>query len=363
MELSFTNSAFTRGSFIVHRVDTTTSTQDDLRGLTDAAHLTTVRAEHQTVGRGRLGRAWESKPGQSLLASTFVALPDTERMRERLGFLTLIGAAAARAALAELTASDAFTVKFPNDVMCDGGKIAGVLGEFLPEHSTARGELCAAIGVGINVSQGPDELVDGATSLAAQGFAGQDDARQDDARQDDAGQTDSGQTDSGQDDARQDDARQDDSGQTDSGQDDAGQDDAGPKNSGPKNSGQTDSEQTDYGRNDAGQDDAGRNGAGQPSADRLLELYLHHLSRRIDAFANGADATELIAELNEHLDGRGTHATVAGESGIIVGLTDSAHLILRGEQEAQVSPADVAMFVEHGLTQRPSSDSSKDANL
>lgn len=318
MELSFTNSAFTRGSFIVHRVDTTTSTQDDLRGLTDAAHLTTVRAEHQTVGRGRLGRAWESKPGQSLLASTFVALPDTERMRERLGFLTLIGAAAARAALAELTASDAFTVKFPNDVMCDGGKIAGVLGEFLPEHSTARGELCAAIGVGINVSQGPDELVDGATSLAAQGFAGQDDARQDDA-----------------------------------GQDDARQDDAG---------------QTDYGRNDAGQDDAGRNGAGQPSAahdsaDRLLELYLHHLSRRIDAFANGADATELIAELNEHLDGRGIHATVAGESGTIVGLTDSAHLILRGEQEAQVSPADVAMFVEHGLTQRPSSDSSKDANL
>lgn len=318
MELSFTNSAFTRGSFIVHRVDTTTSTQDDLRGLTDAAHLTTVRAEHQTVGRGRLGRAWESKPGQSLLASTFVALPDTERMRERLGFLTLIGAAAARAALAELTASDAFTVKFPNDVMCDGGKIAGVLGEFLPEHSTARGELCAAIGVGINVSQGPDELVDGATSLAAQGFAGQDDARQDDA-----GQTDSRQT---------------------------------------------DSEQTDYGRNDAGQDDAGRNGAGrngagQTSADRLLELYLHHLSRRIDAFANGADATELIAELNEHLDGRGTHATVAGESGTIVGLTDSAHLILRGEQEAQVSPADVAMFVEHGLTQRPSSDSSKDANL
>lgn len=318
MELSFTNSAFTRGSFIVHRVDTTTSTQDDLRGLTDAAHLTTVRAEHQTVGRGRLGRAWESKPGQSLLASTFVALPDTERMRERLGFLTLIGAAAARAALAELTASDAFTVKFPNDVMCDGGKIAGVLGEFLPEHSTARGELCAAIGVGINVSQGPDELVDGATSLEAQGFAGQDDAGQDDA-----GQTDSRQT---------------------------------------------DSEQTDYGRNDAGQDDAGRNGAGrngagQTSADRLLELYLHHLSRRIDAFANGADATELIAELNEHLDGRGTHATVAGESGTIVGLTDSAHLILRGEQEAQVSPADVAMFVEHGLTQRPSSDSSKDANL
>ena len=113
----------------------------------------------------------------------------------------------------------------------------------------------------------------------------------------------------------------------------------------------------------AGQDDAGQPSAAHDSADRLLELYLHHLSRRIDAFANGADATELIAELNEHLDGRGTHATVAGESGIIVGLTDSAHLILRGEQEAQVSPADVAMFVEHGLTQRPSSDSSKDANL
>lgn len=283
----FTDDPHARGSFTVHRVDSTTSTQDDLRALTDPAHLTTVCAGHQTQGRGRLGRSWESSPGQSLLASTFVALPDTDRMRERIGFLTLIAAASVRAALADLTGSEAFKVKFPNDIVIGNHKIGGVLGEFLPDHSAARGELNAAIGIGVNVSQQQPDLIDGATSLHAESF--------------DIDQH------------------------------------AGPGHN-PTQTG------------------AALAHAPEPYGvvDRLLERYLTHLGQRIDAFARAASASELITELNNNLYGRGAQATAAGKTGTIAGLTDDAHLILHGDQEMYVSPADVAMFVEYGLTKQPS---------
>lgn len=264
----------------VRFVETTTSTQDDVRALTNAEHLTTVYAGQQTAGRGRLGRSWESGPNQSLLASTFITLPDSELMRERIGFLTLIGAAAMRAALGEFTkaerpSNDAFEVKFPNDVVLGGLKIAGILGEFLPEHSAQRGELCAAIGVGVNVSQREHELVEGATSLAHAGF---------------------------------------------------------------------DVSGTGTVLNDS---DITELTCSYP-AQQLLALYLPHLASRIATFAREADATELIAEFNAHLHGRGTQVTVAGKTGTIAGLTEEAHLILQGERATTVSPAEVTMFVEHG---------------
>lgn len=145
-----------------------TSTQDVLRTLARAPHLTTIRADVQTQGRGRLGRTWESGAGRSLLASTLVVLPAVPALRERGGFLTLIGALSMRAALASLGAPA--KVKFPNDVVIRGRKICGVLGEFYADMSAERGELCAAIGVGANVFQEGDELFDGATSLAAEGL-------------------------------------------------------------------------------------------------------------------------------------------------------------------------------------------------
>ncbi|MDP9805810.1 BirA family biotin operon repressor/biotin-[acetyl-CoA-carboxylase] ligase [Trueperella bonasi] len=269
----------------VRFVETTTSTQDDVRALTNAEHLTTVCAGQQTAGRGRLGRSWESGPNQSLLASTFITLPDSELMRERIGFLTLIGAAAMRAALVDFTKSeftkanaasaDGFEVKFPNDVVLGGLKIAGILGEFLSEHSAQRGELCAAIGVGVNVSQREHELVEGATSLAHAGF---------------------------------------------------------------------DVSGTGTVLNDS---DITELTCSFP-AQQLLALYLPHLASRIATFAREADATELIAEFNAHLHGRGTQVTVAGKTGTIAGLTEDAHLILQGERATTVSPAEVAMFVEHG---------------
>lgn len=156
-----------------------TSTQDVLGTLAHAPHLTTIRADVQIRGRGRLGRTWESGAGRSLLASTLVVLPATAALRERGGFLTLIGALSMRAALADFGAPA--KVKFPNDVVIRGRKICGVLGEFYADMSAARGELSAAIGVGANVFQEGDELFEGATSLAAEGLLPAEDLRPDDA--------------------------------------------------------------------------------------------------------------------------------------------------------------------------------------
>ncbi|QTG74937.1 biotin--[acetyl-CoA-carboxylase] ligase [Trueperella pecoris] len=158
----------------VHYVLETTSTQDTLRSLPGAAPLTTIVAGVQTQGRGRLGRSWHSEAGQSLLASTLVVLPDTPVLRDTLGFLTLIAAAAMRSALA-ITTGGQFQVKFPNDIVTPNGlKIAGVLGEFFADTSKRRGELCLALGVGVNVYQQGKALFPGSTSLASAGVLNND---------------------------------------------------------------------------------------------------------------------------------------------------------------------------------------------
>ncbi|VEI13914.1 biotin--[acetyl-CoA-carboxylase] ligase [Trueperella bialowiezensis] len=260
--------------YTVHRVETTTSTQDAVRALTDAAHLTTVVADRQTAGRGRLGRIWESPARQSLLASTFLTLPDTPLMRDRIGFLTLISAAAMRAALAKLTGFS-IEVKFPNDLVISTGgapgKIAGVLGEFLPEHTSERGELCAVVGVGVNIYQQQGVLPAGGTSLALVTNAS--------------------------------------------------------------------TENTMLAAAEA-------QSAPQSVIDALLDCYLTELDERVSAFATAGNRAPVIAEINEHLYGKGAEMTVAGHTGILTGLTPEADLLLEGETPARISPGDVAMFAD-----------------
>ena len=119
----------------------------------DEPEGTTVATNHQTEGRGRLGRAWEDAPGRGLLFS--VLLRPTLHMAI-WPELSLVAGEAVAAAL-PLDAS----VRHPNDVMVDGRKIAGIL----PEASTGR----VRLGIGINVNQTaaelPAETVKPATSL------------------------------------------------------------------------------------------------------------------------------------------------------------------------------------------------------
>lgn len=108
----------------------------------DAPEGATVATDHQTAGRGRLGRVWEDAPGRGLLFSVVLrpSLPMAEWPE-----LSVVGGEAVAAALPVEA-----EVGHPNDVMVDGRKIAGIL----PEAADGR----VVLGVGINVGQTADEL-------------------------------------------------------------------------------------------------------------------------------------------------------------------------------------------------------------
>lgn len=108
----------------------------------DASEGATVAADHQTAGRGRLGRVWEDAPGRGLLFSLMLRpLPPMASWPE----LSVVAGGAVAAAI-----GGGAVVSHPNDVMIGGRKVAGVL----PEATTGR----VVLGIGVNVNQRPDEL-------------------------------------------------------------------------------------------------------------------------------------------------------------------------------------------------------------
>jgi len=125
-------------------VDSTNRLAADL-GRAGAADGTVVGAEHQTAGRGRLGRVWDSEPGSSLLASVI--------LRPVPALVTLAaGLAAARAC--DTVAGVAAVLKWPNDVMAPDppgdpagpprpGKLGGILSELVGD--------AVIVGLGLNV--------------------------------------------------------------------------------------------------------------------------------------------------------------------------------------------------------------------
>jgi BirA family transcriptional regulator, biotin operon repressor / biotin---[acetyl-CoA-carboxylase] ligase len=107
---------------------------------------TTVATDHQTQGRGRLGRVWEDMPGRSLLFSVLLTPRPPMPLWPQLSLVA--GEAVARA-LREQTGIDA-TLRHPNDVVVAGRKLVGVL----PEASRGR----VVLGIGVNVNQTVEEL-------------------------------------------------------------------------------------------------------------------------------------------------------------------------------------------------------------
>jgi BirA family biotin operon repressor/biotin-[acetyl-CoA-carboxylase] ligase len=106
----------------------------------------TIVTDHQTEGRGRLGRTWEDVPGRSLLMSILLR---PEAPTPLWPELSLIAGEAVAAALRLETGVDA-SLRHPNDVVIAGRKLAGVL----PEASSGR----VVLGIGVNVNQTADEL-------------------------------------------------------------------------------------------------------------------------------------------------------------------------------------------------------------
>ncbi len=102
-------------------------------------------AEEQTEGRGRMGRRWEAPAGSSLLVSTLLRPPPERRAAE----LTLL-AGVAVAVVVERATGLAAQIKWPNDVMLNRRKVAGVLAELKDD--------AVVLGIGINVNQRPNQL-------------------------------------------------------------------------------------------------------------------------------------------------------------------------------------------------------------
>jgi BirA family biotin operon repressor/biotin-[acetyl-CoA-carboxylase] ligase len=125
------------------------STQDLLRasGLPEGALAV---AEHQTSGRGRSGRTWEDAPGSALLLSLLLKPPGQAPPLPQLSLVVALAVAECVEAATRQTTS----LKWPNDVLLDGRKVAGILLEGSDEE--------VVCGVGINVNQTEAELPPGA---------------------------------------------------------------------------------------------------------------------------------------------------------------------------------------------------------
>lgn len=155
-----------RSEGLVYRLlqfDQLPSTNDHLRQLSreGAPEGTVVLADHQTAGRGRRGRSWASPPGVGLW---FSVLLRPSRPAREAPLWALLAAAAVRAAVHEV-AGVAAQVKWPNDVVVAGAKLAGILAEMA--GPAARPAVIVGIGLNVNQEEGdfPPELRGRATSV------------------------------------------------------------------------------------------------------------------------------------------------------------------------------------------------------
>lgn len=154
---SYCGCEFSKARWNIHHKRETGSTNVDARA---GSHGDVFTADFQTAGRGRLDHRWESPEGTNLLMSVVLSvggLPPDE-----VATLPLVaGLAVAKGLLGLRTRGDSavgeafrgrLAVKWPNDVLVDGKKIAGILCE-------RRGD-CVIVGIGVNVRQRvwPDEL-------------------------------------------------------------------------------------------------------------------------------------------------------------------------------------------------------------
>lgn len=131
---------------------TTTSTNDRARALAiaGAPHGTLVTATEQTAGRGRQGRTWTAAAGDALLMSLV--------LRDPPALLPLAAAVAVADAVTGTSGPEA-RIKWPNDVLLGGGKVAGILAEGRPQEGWT------VLGIGLNVAGSAAQLPERAATL------------------------------------------------------------------------------------------------------------------------------------------------------------------------------------------------------
>ena len=129
-------------------------------GLSDTVYV----ADRQTAGRGRRGRTWESSETQNLYFSLLLC---PKVSVDRVHMVTLVMAYALAKAIRELTGENSAQIKWPNDIVVNGKKVAGILTEmgFREDKS-----FFVVIGVGVNLGEQvfKGELQDKATDIQSQ---------------------------------------------------------------------------------------------------------------------------------------------------------------------------------------------------
>ena len=136
------------GRIVLPEIDSTNA--EGFRRAATLAGPAWIIAGMQTAGRGRRARPWTSPQGNF---HGTLGLKPTEPA-ETVGLRSFAGALALRDALVALTGlRDSFTLKWPNDVLCNGGKLAGIL---LEPHGLNGPAPVLCIGIGVNLIAPPD---------------------------------------------------------------------------------------------------------------------------------------------------------------------------------------------------------------
>ena len=146
--------------------DSVPSTMDIATALASqgAPHGVVVAAHHQTAGRGRRGSTWVSPPGAGLYFSFIARLRPREA--RRMPLITLAAGVGVRDGIVSATGLEP-DLKWPNDLLVDRKKLAGILAE---GHALGSCDEAVVIGVGVNVHPAafPPGLVTRATSMEAE---------------------------------------------------------------------------------------------------------------------------------------------------------------------------------------------------
>ena len=164
VEIMSENKALKIGKSIIYleSVDSTNNYLKNIAFKTDP--YTVVLSDEQTLGKGRLGRAWASPKGTGIFMSLLLK-PDIEPGQAPK--ITLIGAAAMIRAL-ESVCDVPIGIKWPNDLIINQKKVCGVLTEMSAELGSVN---YVIVGIGVNVNQRvfPEPLKEKATSLFLEG--------------------------------------------------------------------------------------------------------------------------------------------------------------------------------------------------
>ncbi len=148
--------------------DVLDSTNDEARRLASGggSHGAVIWAKRQTAGRGRMGREWVSAEG-NLFVSVLLAPSKT---LEECAQLSFVAALAVAETLEGIIGEHEIRCKWPNDVLCNGRKIGGILLEsFIVPDEFGNERQWVVVGAGINVDSYPEHVMYPATCLREAG--------------------------------------------------------------------------------------------------------------------------------------------------------------------------------------------------